>query len=186
MERWPWPKSYWIKNHSMDHNLEQCPSETMTAVKLVLWPSTPAASIEASEQNNAKNNNNQPSSRIKPKRMWSKLPPLRQIPKMNWLGSAENNGNVKQNAVFRSNSFRFERPPPEDDARMYSRHYKGQPVKSYSITAQDVSNASERSERVIHQCTWNDFNPNNPRKTKVKLPHDSATFLHSYGTWTVS
>ena len=140
MERWPWPKSYWIKNQSMEQNLEQCSSETMTAVKLVLWPSTPA-SIEASEQN-AKNNNLNPSnSRIKPKRMWSKLPPLRQIPKMNWLGSAESSGklNVKQNAVFRSNSFRFERPPPEDDARMYSRHYKGQPVKSYSITAQDVS-----------------------------------------------
>ena len=135
MERWPWPKSYWIKNNgSMDQNLEQCSSETMTAVKLVLWPS-----IEPNaEPNNTKNNNNQ---RLKPKRMWSKLPPLRQIPKMNWLSHGESNqgNNVKQNAVFRSNSFRFERPPPEDDARMYNRHYKGQPVKSYSITGQDVS-----------------------------------------------
>ena len=60
---------------------------------------------------------------------------------MNWLSHGESNhgNNVKQNAVFRSNSFRFERPPPEDDARMYSSggHGKG-PVKSYSITAQDV------------------------------------------------
>ena len=56
-------------------------------------------------------------------------------------GTGETNGSgaVKQpNAVFRSNSFRFERPPPEDDARMYLHGGRHGPVKSYSITAQDV------------------------------------------------
>ncbi len=92
------------------------------------------------------------------RKMWSKLP-LRQIPssiqaKMGWLvnHNSESNSNSNglsfnglqgsskaqnaTNAVFRSNSFRFERPPPEDDARMYQ---ATRPVKSFSITAQDVS-----------------------------------------------
>ena len=140
MERWPWPKSYWIKNSENQSD----PSETMTAVKLVLWPS--GASDHPIPDHPKPSQVRQP----KPKRMWSKLPPLKQIhTKMNWLrdnADPSNHVNSKQvskqnNAVFRSNSFRFERPPPEDDARMYSRHYKGiqSPVKSYSITAQDVS-----------------------------------------------
>ena len=142
MERWPWPKSYWIKNS--DNQAD--PSETMTAVKLVLWPSG-----ASDDQAQIIPETSTQKVRPKPKRMWSKLPPLKQIhTKMNWLRdnvsdpSGSSNLNSKQvskqnNAVFRSNSFRFERPPPEDDARMYSRHYKGIQQKSYSITAQDVS-----------------------------------------------
>ena len=145
MERWPWPKSYWIKNADTNHAVSEHhdPSETMTAVKLVLWPSGVASepSLPEPKPHHVR--------QTKPKRMWSKLPPLKQIhTKMNWLkldSGGETNLNTKQvskqnNAVFRSNSFRFERPPPEDDARMYSRHYRGiHSVKSHSITAQDVS-----------------------------------------------
>ena len=142
MERWPWPKTNFNKNIDLVKEQCQCASlrshtsagsqpQPQTAVKLILWPSN-----EASEQK-------------KPRKMWSKLP-LRQIPsslsaKMGWLAGASHetaasSSAVKQpNAVFRSNSFRFERPPPEDDARMYSAATGKGPVKSYSITAQDVS-----------------------------------------------
>lgn len=155
MERWPWPtKSNLIKNNELQiDECHQC-SKAQTSVKLILWPSNSSASSAAP----AAASTPPVSDKRKTKKMWAKLPPLKQIPsslKMpGWLGSSAQHGNHQShtehhghhghqvktnnnNAVFRSNSFRFERPPPEDDARMYLNGRPG-PVKSYSITAQDV------------------------------------------------
>ena len=62
------------------------------------------------------------------------------LAEMGWLTGQTDSSAVqtpanKQNAVFRSNSFRFERPPPEDAEVGRIRG----PIKSYSITAQDES-----------------------------------------------
>jgi len=137
------------------------------AVKLILWPSGEAGNSSASDIG-LKNNNisdktssavnsasmDQINKKTSRNKMWSKLP-LRQIPsslsaKMGWLGGTgetHGSGAVKQpNAVFRSNSFRFERPPPEDDARMYLHGGRHGPIKSYSITAQDIASLNDKYE----------------------------------------
>ena len=120
MERWPWP----TKKQTSDPCACQPP-----AVKLVLWASP--------EDDPFRPPNKISEPGRKPRRRWSKLP-LRPFPtslsaKMGWLtGESAVETPAKQNAVFRSNSFRFERPI-EDEGRI-----KG-PVKSYSITGQDVS-----------------------------------------------
>lgn len=155
MERWPWPtKANLIKNNELQiDECQQCSNKAQTSVKLILWPSSNDAPSDKQHHR-------------KTKKMWAKLPPLKQIPssiKMpGWLGSSSasqhqpqnshhtEHQNVKTNnnnaaAVFRSNSFRFERPPPEDDARMYLNGRPG-PVKSYSITAQDIASLNDKYE----------------------------------------
>ena len=153
MERWPWP----TKKQSSNNNSDPCAYQP-PAVKLVLWaspeddpfrpPSKPASEgglgvvgVGVGGGLQLQHHHQQ-----KTRRRWSKLP-LRPFPtslsaKMGWLtGQTDSSAvetqsaNSKQNAVFRSNSFRFERPPPEDAE---GGRIRG-PIKSYSITAQDVS-----------------------------------------------
>ena len=157
MERWPWPTK---KQSSSDPCAYQPP-----AVKLVLWaspeddpfrpPSKPASEgglvgggLQLQHHHHQQ----------KTRRRWSKLP-LRPFPtslsaKMGWLTGQTDSSAVqtpanKQNAVFRSNSFRFERPPPEDAEVGRIRG----PIKSYSITAQDVSNLL-----LLFFCLWDLLN----------------------------
>jgi hypothetical protein len=157
MERWPWPRSTTnssSKEIIMQPDSGSCQCSTgppaasswrpQTAVKLVLWPSSNDSSNESFEQASTANYSKKDPARIKPRlRKWSKLP-IRQIPsslsaKMGWLtgetGAGGGGGGKQPNTAFRSNSFRYERPPPEDDARMLGRR----PVKSLSINAHDVS-----------------------------------------------
>ena len=152
MERWPWP----TKKQSSNNNSDPCAYQP-PAVKLVLWaspeddpfrpPSKPASEggigvgVGIGGGLQLQHHHQQ-----KTRRRWSKLP-LRPFPtslsaKMGWLtGQTDSSAvetqsaNSKQNAVFRSNSFRFERPQPEDAE---GGRIRG-PIKSYSITAQDVS-----------------------------------------------
>ena len=148
MERWPWP----TKKQSSNNNSDPCAYQP-PAVKLVLWaspeddpfrpPSKPASEgglgvgVGVGGGLQLQHHHQQ-----KTRRRWSKLP-LRPFPtslsaKMGWLTGTDSSAGetpAKQNAVFRSNSFRFERPPPEDAE---GGRIRG-PIKSYSITAQDVS-----------------------------------------------
>ena len=131
MERWPWP----TKKQTSDPCACQPP-----AVKLVLWASPEDDPFRLPNKTSSIATEVGVGVVRKPRRRWSKLP-LRPFPtslsaKMGWLTgdtSSSAEAPAKQNAVFRSNSFRFERPPPDDEGRI-----KG-PIKSYSITAQDVS-----------------------------------------------
>ena len=137
MERWPWP----TKKQTSDPCAYQPP-----AVKLVLWASPEDDPFRPPSKPASEGGLGGLQLQQKTRRRWSKLP-LRPFPtslsaKMGWLtGQTDSSAvetqsaNSKQNAVFRSNSFRFERPPPEDAE---GGRIRG-PIKSYSITAQDVS-----------------------------------------------
>ena len=134
-------------------NKDQCQCSS-PSVKLILWPSE----------------------RPKSKKMWSKLP-LRQLPaKMGWLSSTEGS-QVKQNAVFRSNSFRFERPPPEDDSKMFNQK---QPVKSYSITAQDFAKLNDKYEVPKDFVSRTPLSKNTP-KAQLKLSKVALNGAHYNG-----